>query len=403
MNDILNVNNLSKSYKEYGSELKRIISWFGVPVRAKDKAILKDVSFSVKSGKAVGIVGRNGAGKSTLLKLITGTLTPSSGCAQIRGKTSAILELGMGFNPELTGRENVFHSSGLMGRSRNEIDNKIESIKRFADIGTFFDQPTRTYSSGMQARLAFAVATAFRPDLLIVDEALSVGDASFQAKCFQHMLKMKEEGTAILLVSHDAQAIKNFCDEAILIHDGKIAKYGDTKEVLQLYEKLTHKYEHEDSLEDKVKTIPKAKLLSYKIEDSRGFERNSVVSGERIRVSFVYRAFEDFENPHFGIRIADRFGISIFETNSYCMNESTSPISKMSNTEVSFTLDMNLSPGDYLIDVAMVNGGYNKRCFKESISMDHDIATITVYENDTDIIFGGITNLKPTVSFDFGV
>ncbi|HIH0410826.1 TPA: ABC transporter ATP-binding protein [Vibrio cholerae] len=403
MNDILNVNNLSKSYKEYGSELKRIISWFGVPVRTKDKAILKDISFSVKSGKAVGIVGRNGAGKSTLLKLITGTLTPSSGYAQIRGKTSAILELGMGFNPELTGRENVFHSSGLMGRSHNEIDNKINSIKRFADIGAFFDQPIRTYSSGMQARLAFAVATAFRPDLLIVDEALSVGDASFQAKCFQHMLKMKEEGTAILLVSHDAQAIKNFCDEAILIHDGKVAKYGGTKEVLQLYEKLTHKYEHEGSLEDKVKTISKAKLLSYKIEDSMGVERNSVVSGERIRVSFVYQAFEDFENPHFGIRIADRFGISIFETNSYCMNESTSSISKMSNTEVSFTLDMNLSPGDYLIDVAMVNGGYNKRCFKESISMDHDIATITVYENDADIIFGGITNLKPTVSFDFGV
>ncbi|EJL6637547.1 ABC transporter ATP-binding protein, partial [Vibrio cholerae] len=169
---------------------------------------------TISKGKAVGVIGKNGAGKSTLLKLITGTLSPTTGSIKVNGSVAAILELGMGFNPELSGRENAFHSAGLMGKDRKEIHEHIKMIEEFAEIGEHFDEPVRTYSSGMQARLAFSVATAFRPDLLIVDEALSVGDVSFQAKCFQHMLDMKRKGTAILLVSHDSQAIKNFCDEA---------------------------------------------------------------------------------------------------------------------------------------------------------------------------------------------
>jgi len=183
MSNIIEVKNISKSFKDYSSEWSRVFSWFGLSTSAiEEHKVLKHIGFSIATGEAVGIVGQNGAGKSTLLKIITGTLKPSTGTVAIHGRISAILELGMGFHPDLTGRQNVYHSAGLMGFNYEKITSAIDDLENFAEIGEYFDQPVRTYSSGMQMRVAFGVATMYRPEILIVDEALSVGDTYFQHK-----------------------------------------------------------------------------------------------------------------------------------------------------------------------------------------------------------------------------
>ena len=224
---ILSVKNLSKSYKNYSSNLRRVLSYFGLGKAASQEIkIIKNMSFEVPKGQSIGLIGQNGAGKSTLLKMITGTLSPSSGTITVNGKICAILELGMGFIPDLSGRENVYQTASLFGHSKAEIDEKIDYIKDFAEIGEYFDQPVRLYSSGMQVRLAFAVSTAWRPDILIIDEAISVGDAYFQNKSFARIQQMKEKGTTLLLVSHDLNAIVAVCERAILIEKGEILKDG---------------------------------------------------------------------------------------------------------------------------------------------------------------------------------
>lgn len=236
MNSILEIKNVSKVYKNYNNEIWRLLSWFGIVHKpTKEIRILQNIDFSLFKGESLGIIGQNGAGKSTLLKIITGTLKPTTGRVTTDGKIAAILELGMGFHPDLTGRENTYHSAGLMGYTSEEIDAVINDIETFAEIGEYFDQPVRTHSSGMQMRVAFAVATAFRPDVLIIDEALSVGDAYFQHKCFDRIKSFAEKGTSLLFVSHDAAAIKNICTRAILIKNGMII-YEDTPEnVLDFY------------------------------------------------------------------------------------------------------------------------------------------------------------------------
>ena len=204
------VNELGKAYRTYKSEWHRFGRWMGIPCEPNEEHwVLRHLNFEIQPGEAVGIVGENGAGKSTLLKMITGTLQPTEGAIQVNGRIAAILELGMGFNPELSGRENVFHAAGLMGFTSQQIQDAMADIEAFAEIGEYFDQPVRTYSSGMQMRVAFAVATAYRPEILIVDEALSVGDAHFQHKSFNRIREFRKQGTSLLIVSHDKQAIQS--------------------------------------------------------------------------------------------------------------------------------------------------------------------------------------------------
>src|SRR5205085_1659835 len=206
----------------------RLAEWM-IPGRPRHKLkwVLRDVSFSVKPGEAVGLIGINGAGKSTLLKLITGTTQPTTGGVHMEGRVAALLELGMGFHPDFTGRQNVFMAGQLLGMTVDEIARLMPEIEAFAEIGDYMDQPVRVYSSGMQMRVAFSVATARRPDILIVDEALSVGDAYFQHKSFARIRSFREMGTTLLFVSHDKSAIQALCDEAILLHGGRIAIQGD--------------------------------------------------------------------------------------------------------------------------------------------------------------------------------
>jgi len=233
----ITVANLGKAYKQYPTRWARLVEWVlpGKKARHTLKWVLQGINFTVQPGEAIGIVGINGAGKSTLLKMITGTTQPTTGSVHIPGRVAALLELGMGFHPEFTGRQNVFMAGQLLGYSVEEIDQLMHEIETFAEIGEYIDQPVRVYSSGMQMRLAFSVATAKRPDVLIVDEALSVGDTYFQHKSFDRIRQFNKQGITLLIVSHDKQAIQSVCDRAILLSDGRIAMEGEPEAVMDYY------------------------------------------------------------------------------------------------------------------------------------------------------------------------
>jgi len=245
-NDIaISVSNLSKCYQIYDAPRDRL-KQFVVPRMQRlvgqtpkqyysEFWALKDISFEVKKGETVGIIGRNGSGKSTLLQIICGTLTPTSGTVETHGRVAALLELGSGFNPEFTGRENVYLNAAVLGLTTEEIDRRLDDIMAFADIGKFIEQPVKTYSSGMVMRLAFAVQSQIAPDILIVDEALSVGDAKFQAKCFERLRQLKENGTSILLVTHSSEQIVTHCSNAILLNGGAQIETGEPGRVVNCY------------------------------------------------------------------------------------------------------------------------------------------------------------------------
>lgn len=243
----IQVTNLEKCYQIYDTPRDRLKQFFVPRMQRLVRKVphqyfhefwaLKDVSFEVKKGETVGIIGRNGSGKSTLLQMICGTLTPTRGSVETRGRIAALLELGSGFNPEFTGRENVYMNAAVLGLSREEINNRFDEIAAFADIRQFMEQPIKTYSSGMVARLAFSVAVQLDPDVLVVDEALSVGDMAFQEKSFTQMKRIREAGTSILFVSHSPSAVRNFCDRAIWLDTGQIRASGERLAVCDEYER----------------------------------------------------------------------------------------------------------------------------------------------------------------------
>jgi lipopolysaccharide transport system ATP-binding protein len=243
----IKISNLSKCYEVYSRPADRLKQFIYPAIKRllgrnpnnyyREFWALKDVSFDVRRGEAVGIVGRNGAGKSTLLQLIAGTLAPTSGDVQVNGRVAALLELGSGFNPEFTGRENVYLNASILGLSAQEVDKRFEEIASFADIGDFIDQPLSTYSSGMMMRLAFAVNTCVSPDILIVDEALGVGDAPFQAKCFKRLRELSANGTSLLFVSHDIEIVRSLCSRALWLKKGVPENWGEAKEVTKGYER----------------------------------------------------------------------------------------------------------------------------------------------------------------------
>ena len=251
MKTMIKVENLVKKYNIYDKPIDRLKETFSLRKKSYHREFnaLNGLTFEVKEGDAIGILGKNGCGKSTLLKMITGVLTPTSGSIEVNGKISAILELGTGFNMEYTGIENIYLNGTMMGCSREEVDKMVDSIVEFADIGEFINQPVKVYSSGMFARLAFAVAINVKPDILIVDEALAVGDTRFQIKCIDKMKSLKENGTTILFVSHATEQVKRFCNKAIWIKDGMIKAQGESSEIVDLYDDFM-KYGDKDNSKD---------------------------------------------------------------------------------------------------------------------------------------------------------
>ena len=362
---VLAVNKVSKIFKDYTSESRRILSWFGFDFKPKEEHhILSEISFSIKSGEAVGIVGQNGAGKSTLLKIITGTLRPTKGSVHIKGRISAILELGMGFYPDLTGRQNVYHSAGLMGFTREQIDAVIDDIKAFTEIDEYFEQPVRTYSSGMQMRVAFAVATAYRPEILIIDEALSVGDAYFQHKSFGRIREFQEQGTTLLIVSHDRGAIQAICNRAILLERGNIIKDGDPEGVMNYYnalivERENGKIEQLKRENGRIETISgtgEVRIGKVELHDDAKETVEFISVGDAVTLHIDTHIQKDIEELVIGYMIKDRLGQPVFGTNTYHLGNSLKMLKKGTTIHYRFSFNANLGVGSYSIAIAAHTG-----------------------------------------------
>lgn len=326
MRGTLIVSEIAKAFTDYGNELRRVASWFIPSIKPRHTHwVLNNISFTLSSGEAVAIVGQNGAGKSTLLKLITGTMKPTQGHIECHGRIAAILELGMGFHPDLTGRQNVYHAAGLMGFTPTQIDTVMDEIELFAEIGDYFDQSVRTYSSGMQMRVAFAVATAYRPDILIVDEALSVGDTYFQHKSFARIKQFQAEGTTLLFVSHDKSSIIALCDRAVLIDGGRVLKDSDPQEVMDYYNAMIAEKENAPIIQERlsdgqIKTTSgsgEATVEEVLICDENLNPAEIIAVGTPLILSVTVKIHTDIPHLVLGYMIKDRLGQSIFGTNTH--------------------------------------------------------------------------------------
>jgi lipopolysaccharide transport system ATP-binding protein len=360
----IKVKNLSKTYKTYRADWQRLAACFGF----KDKivsatTVLKDISFDVEVGECVGIVGINGAGKSTLLKIISGTLAQTNGFVTVAGRVSAILELGLGFNQELSGRQNAIHSAELIGFTPGEIQRKLPEIAAFAEIGDYWEKPVRLYSSGMQVRLAFAVATAWRPDLLIVDEALAVGDAYFSHKSFSKIREFRENGTSILLVSHDKAAIQSICDRAILLHDGKVVKIAKPEEVIDYYNALLSAKSSPDKITIENDSLGvgqttsgtgEATVEQINLLDSKDQPVELVSVGERLCLRISVRIHKTIEKLVLGYSIKDRLGQVIYGTNTWHTGQTLSNVRAGSKFIFEVFFPANFGPGSYSIQTALV-------------------------------------------------
>ena len=359
---ILSVQNICKTYLDYESNFKRFASWFSKNKEEKNvKTVLKGVSFDVGAGEVVGLIGQNGAGKSTLLKIISRTLKPSRGRVTSGAKISSILELGMGFHGDLTGRQNAYQSCSLMGYSKEQIDEIIAYIEDFAEIGEYFDYPVRIYSSGMQMRLAFSVVTANRPDILIIDEALSVGDVYFQHKSFDKIKEFKSLGTTLIIVSHDSGAIKSICDRVILLEKGQILKDGEPEAVLDYYNALISKKQDvqisQVALENgKIATISgnkKACIKNVEILDASGKKIQNLEVGKKIKLKVTVQANENLPSLVLGYQIKNRFSQVVYGTNTYHLKQALKNLKKGEEYDFSFEFDANLGVGSFSVTLAL--------------------------------------------------
>jgi lipopolysaccharide transport system ATP-binding protein len=360
----IRVNKLGKAYRQYDNRWSRLVEWI-LPVapRHRLKWVLQDISFQLAPGEAVGIIGMNGAGKSTLLKMITGTSQPTTGSVIMTGRVAALLELGMGFHPDFTGRQNAYMAGQLIGLSVDEISALMPQIEAFADIGDYIDQPVRVYSSGMQMRLAFSVATAKRPDVLIVDEALSVGDAYFQHKSFDRIREFQKLGTTLLIVSHDRAAIQSICDRAILLDRGSIAKQGSPEEVMDYYNAIIAEHKHSSveqvaTAEGRVQTSSgsgEATVTDIALLDENGAPLEVVNVGTPVTLRIRAKINVDLPRLVLGYMIKDRLGQPIYGTNTHHLDQVLTDIQAGERVEFRFRFPLNLGDGSYSITTALTS------------------------------------------------
>jgi lipopolysaccharide transport system ATP-binding protein len=359
----IRVNRLGKAYKQYPTRWSRLVEWMFpfVGARHKLKWVIQNVDFTLAKGEAVGIIGVNGAGKSTLLKMITGTTQPTTGSVEITGNVAALLELGMGFHPEFTGRQNAFMAGQLLGMSVQEIERLMPDIEAFAEIGDYIDEPVRTYSSGMQMRLAFSVATARRPDVLIVDEALSVGDAYFQHKSFDRIRAYRHAGTTLLIVSHDKTAIQSICDRAILLDGGSMAKQGAPEEVMDYYNAMLAERENlsitQQKREDgKVQTVSgtgEATVGRIAMLDRSGKQQEVFDVGVPVTLEIEVNSRAAIPRLVLGYMIKDRLGQPVYGTNTDLKKQPLRDVQAGERITYRFDFPLNLGAGSYSIAVAL--------------------------------------------------
>ena len=412
------VDNVTKIYKLYEKPSDRLKEALGLSRKKlhKEHYALRDINMSIFQGETVGIIGTNGSGKSTILKIITGVLNPTKGNLSVNGRISALLELGAGFNMEYNGIENIYLNGTMMGFSKQEIDEKLQDILDFADIGDYVYQPCKTYSSGMFVRLAFAVAINIEPEILIVDEALSVGDVFFQAKCYHKFDEFKKMGKTILFVSHDLSSIAKYCDRVVLLNQGHKLGEGTPKEMIDAYKQvLVGQYEvpeEEDSLlededinelaaevsDGKRKKNKKsgekvsaevlgvnpdaleygtkaATIYDYYVTDKRGTKASAIIKGEEFTLHYRVKFSEDIPAPIFAFTIKNVRGTEITGTNSMFEKAFLSDVKAGEEKEVTFTQNMDLQGGEYLLSLGVT--GYEKEKF-EVYHRLYDVINITV-------------------------
>lgn len=357
----IRIDGISKSYKRYPKKWGRLAEWLSLGKHHEEHWVLRDISLDIAPGERVGIIGTNGAGKSTLLKIVSGTTKPTEGAITVEGRLSALLELGIGFHPEFTGRENCYMSGQIMGMSTQQITELMPAISDFAEIGDYMDQPVRTYSTGMNVRLAFSVATARRPDILIVDEALSVGDAYFQHKSFSRIRQFTEQGTTLLFVSHSLSAVKTLCDRAILLDSGLMTKQGNPEDIVNYYNAIIARQEADYSIQQ-VEGVTgqrvsrsgnsRAKILSVNLTCEERKSR-AVIQGMPVVIEVRFDVLTQLDDLTVGFVIRDRLGNDIYGTNSFhlgCSYEAVDPHPQCFRFEVE---KLALGLGNYSISVAL--------------------------------------------------
>lgn len=400
----IQVKGLEKAYKLYdkpSDRLKEALG-FGRKKRYKEHYALKGVDMTIYQGETVGIIGTNGSGKSTILKIITGVLNQTGGSVHVNGRISALLELGAGFNMEYNGIENIYLNGTMIGFSKKEIDAKMDDILNFADIGDYVHQPVKTYSSGMFVRLAFAVAINIEPEILIVDEALSVGDVFFQAKCYHKFEEFKEMGKTIVFVSHDLSSISKYCDRVVLLNQGVKLGEGSPKEMIDAYKQvLVGQYvpaaDDQSLLSDKEITAAAAAaagtvkgevnpelleygtkdamITGYKITDDMGRETSALLKGKECTITMQVHFEHDIEAPIFAFTIKNIKGVEITGTNTMVEKAFLSPVRAGSDMEITFTQKIELQGGEYLLSFGVT--GFEKEEFQVYHRL-YDVINMTV-------------------------
>ena len=432
-NKALTVNNVTKIYKLYEKPIDRLKEAMSLTHKNyhRDFYALNGISFDVKKGQTVGIIGTNGSGKSTILKIITGVLTPTTGDVQVNGVISALLELGAGFNMDYTGIENIYMNGTMMGFSRKEMDGKLQDILDFADIGDFVYQPVKTYSSGMFVRLAFALAINVEPEILIVDEALSVGDVFFQAKCYRRMEEIRKNGTTILMVTHDMGAIIKYCDRVVVLNKGNFIAEGEPGKMVDLYKKilanqmddLNEKLEAGDNglyndfsgdqaiaersrvaaggmMKDKLTINPnrteygdkRAEIIDFGLLDERGNITNLLLKGERFTIKERIHFHGEIETPIFTYTIKDKRGADLTGTNTMFESSDVKSVKKGDEYVVEFTQKMTLQGGEYLLSMSCTGFENGEHVVYHRL---YDIVNITVISNKNTV---GVYDMESDVS-----
>ena len=401
----IRVKGLGKAYKIYPNKWSRLIEWF-LPKsfrRHELRWVLRDVSFEVQAGEAVGIIGINGAGKSTLLKMVTGTTQPSEGSITIQGRVAALLELGMGFHPDFSGRQNVFMAGQLLGMSMELIEQLMPEIEAFAEIGEAINRPVRTYSSGMQMRLAFSVATALRPDVLIVDEALSVGDAYFQHKSFERIRKFREAGTTLLIVSHDRQAIQSICDTAILLEKGKLAMQGRPEYVFDYYTAAVACFEEglirlaklDGGRMQTSSGTGEARIDSVRLLDVNGRVVDSVPVGGVLILEVEAVVVTDIPRLILGFMIKDYVGQTIYGINTHRLGLAEHDLVAGERVRFRYEFKANLGKGHYSIALAL--SPFDSHLEKNYEWRDHSALFHVINMDKEDFVGCNWLNAQPKV------
>jgi len=403
MSDIaIKVSNLSKCFKIYNNPKGML--WELLTGRKKHKEFwaLKDVSFEVKKGEVVGVLGRNGAGKSTLLKILTGVLDKTSGDIEINGKISSILELGTGFHPEYTGRENIRMGGLCLGMSEEEVAAKMDSIIAFSELERFIDQPFRTYSTGMQARLTFSVAISVDPDIFIVDEALSVGDALFQSKCYNRIHEIIKSGATVFLVTHSLGTVADYCTMAMLLTNGQITASGDPRNTLNIYEKqieagrsgVQHVVTGLDDESGNSKEFPDVQIMESFVVNSHGVRTVRLVEGDTYNYTIHCRAHNDIDNLGFGWRIQTIKGQILYGTTTFFLGQSGYGLKQDQEAEIAFRFTCNLNSGSYV-----VGSGAYRLTSQSDYHLLHHAANLCSFEVEARNSFTGEYNMQAEVIF----